>query len=128
MKRSIWVMILALGLALTAQASGGGEDGKVDAIHPVMDGTEMEVPGTIIHLPSWEIGGYTFQLTRHMVWMALAVFVILLIVLISRGGKGMVPKGVYNMLESIVVFIRDEIAMRGALWRSSRPDALPLLL
>lgn len=82
----------------------------------VVDHNTIEFPwGSVYHLPTIElpiIGG--FSLTRYMVMEVIAAFIVILLsVLFSRHiRKNHVTRGVLsNMMESIVYFIRDKIAI-----------------
>ena len=68
-------------------------------------------------LPSKDIKVYDFSLTRNVVQMilALALLVWILIAVAKRYAKGegvkTAPKGLQNLIEPLVTFIRDEVAM-----------------
>jgi F-type H+-transporting ATPase subunit a len=67
----------------------------------------------VLHLPSFNLFGYEFQLTKYMVLEVVAALLILLIFLpiARRARKGDVPRGgFWNFFEGMLTFIRDEIA------------------
>ncbi len=76
-----------------------------------------EYPFPEIHLPeNWKVnlGGFAidFSPSRHLVYMWISVLLtVLLTVLAARQNAGrQVPRGFGNMIEAVVVFIRDEVA------------------
>jgi len=52
------------------------------------------------------------SITKHVINMWIAAGVLLLFVAFAMRGRALVPKGVYSMLESFVLYIRDEIAVK----------------
>ncbi len=82
-------------------------------LHHILDGKELEFPpfGNI-HLPDIHMFGMDFSITRHVIfmWIAAAILLFLLSRMAKAYKKSLVPKGVSNALEVLVVFVRDEIA------------------
>ena len=77
----------------------------------ILDGPELHLPWVHVHLPHLELFGIDLSITRHVVFMwVAAVFLIVALTLTTRR-RGLVPSGFANMVESVVVFIRDEIAI-----------------
>ena len=79
---------------------------------------QLEFPGGHIELPQFapiHIGSLTFDLSisKHVFFLLLsAVIVVILAVYAARKNrKSIVPKGVGNLLEVFIVFIRDEVAL-----------------
>lgn len=75
--------------------------------HYFPDGVYIPLPPPIV------IGGYEFRITKFMILEVIAAVIILLIFvpLARRIRTGELPKGTFwNFFESILVFIRDEIA------------------
>lgn len=77
---------------------------------------------TVIHLPVWEpihIGGVAIDLspTKHVVFMILAAFLVWLVMFMTGRtlkrlrAEGHPPKGMASMMEAMVLFVRDEIAV-----------------
>jgi F-type H+-transporting ATPase subunit a len=67
----------------------------------------------VLELPSFNLFGYHFQVTKYMVLELIAALLILLIFLpIARRARGGgVPRGTFwNCFESILTFLRDEVA------------------
>jgi F-type H+-transporting ATPase subunit a len=85
----------------------------------------FDAPGLEIFRPpclaEWDLAGIHFCVDRGILYMFLAAaIVIVLFVLAARGG-GLIPRGVRNFVESVVDFIREEIALQvigheGRLW------------
>ncbi|HEX5948928.1 MAG TPA: F0F1 ATP synthase subunit A [Actinomycetota bacterium] len=76
----------------------------------------FDAPGLELFRPpclaEWDALGINFCVDRGILYMFLAAaIVILLFVLAARHG-GLVPRGVRNLVESVVGFIRDEIAVQ----------------
>jgi F-type H+-transporting ATPase subunit a len=51
-------------------------------------------------------------LTKVSVWILISAGVLVLLCALARRGMGLVPRGFYNFLEALVVFVRDEIAVK----------------
>ena len=85
--------------------AGARTDALVDyVLHHVMDSHEWHpVPGVHIHLPSW------MSLHTMMMFIASAVLLYLFCVAYKKDEK--VPSGLTNLLETLVVFVRDGIAI-----------------
>lgn len=83
------------------------------------DSHELELPFVgHVHLPHFDpvqIGGLTLDLsiTKHVVflWVAALLVALLTIGAARKNLKALVPRGLGNLIEVIVVFIRDEIAV-----------------
>jgi F-type H+-transporting ATPase subunit a len=135
------VVALALGSrASAAQAEaehagdahgGGGHDIGAVMLHHVADGYVMELPGYCGGELRWacEIDlrhafGSTLQFggtpdhpvldltpSRHVVMMWISALVLAIVVLLATRKRSLVPRGLYNFVETLVAFIRNEIAM-----------------
>ena len=105
-----------------AAAGGHGEHGGgnifAELLHHLNDAPKIETPFGYIPLPQFspvQIGGVTLDLsiTKHVVflWLA-AVLLIVSATLVSRSVRRReVPSGFSNMIEAMIVFVRDEIAV-----------------
>lgn len=78
----------------------------------------LEFPGAHIALPQFppvHIGGLTIDLSmsKHVFFMLLAALFVALVAIYAarRNRKSIVPKGIGNLFEVFIVFIRDEVAM-----------------
>lgn len=105
---------------LFAAEEEGGQPSVSDAVFGhVTDSKVMDLPFLgDIHLPTWNVNlfGHVVDLgpTKHVVWLwiASAVLVVLLGLATRRRGHSLVPKGGSNVLEMLVLFVRDEIALK----------------
>jgi F-type H+-transporting ATPase subunit a len=103
-----------------AEAGNMGQQVGNMILHHITNGPEMELPWvndltTPVHLPeipTFEILGITINMsiTRHVVMMLLAAFLLILMALLIRRKIALVPKGFTSMVESFVIFIRDDVA------------------
>ena len=114
----------APGEAHGGGAHGGGQDIGAVMLHHVADGYVMELPG---YCGGWswacEIDlekafGSTFKFgaldltpSRHVVMMWLSALVLAIVVLLATRKRNLVPRGLYNFVETLVAFIRNEIAL-----------------
>jgi F-type H+-transporting ATPase subunit a len=114
------VMIIAYSLAIATPTSNDVESEKhnsekLDVIHHVTDGNTLEFePFGEIRLPTIKIGDFDISITRHVVMMWIASMVLLvLFVSIGNTYKKMkpteAPKGIANLIEVIVDFVRIDI-------------------
>jgi F-type H+-transporting ATPase subunit a len=107
------------------QEHGGEFNIKETILHHLTDSPELETPFGAIHLPQFpqlHLGPLTLDLsiTKHVVFMALsAVCVALLLIWAGRSaarqhaaGSERGPKGAANVVEAVILFIRDEIALK----------------
>lgn len=103
-----------------ASAHGGGEGGVdfAELLHHLYDSHELETPFGHIHLPQFppvEIAGISIDLsiTKHVVflWVAAAILCLLAFSAARANRKRPVPKGLGNLMEVLIVFIRDEVAV-----------------
>jgi F-type H+-transporting ATPase subunit a len=89
-----------------------------ELLHHMNDGPELEIPGGHVELPQFppmNIGGIEIDLspTKHVVFLLIAsVFLFVWAVRSARTyKKSKVPTGMTNVLEVLVLFIRDEVAI-----------------
>jgi F-type H+-transporting ATPase subunit a len=108
-----------------AAPEDGGFDIKDYILHHLIDGTYLETPFGTLPLPQFpplHLGPLTldFSITRHVVFMMLsAVLVGLVIVSAARHaarerarGAERGPKGAANVVEALILFLRDEVALK----------------
>lgn len=110
----------AVADTLHGGAQGGHGEGNMFAelLHHLADSPKLETPFGYLPLPQFppiQIGGLTLDLsiTKHVVflWIA-ATLLVVMATLVSRGVRRReVPTGIGNLVESIIVFVRDEIAV-----------------
>ncbi len=82
-------------------------------MHHVLDSREIDLtPFGMIHLPKFHLLGMDISITKHVVFMWIAViFLIVIFSKVSRSyKKSFIPKGVNNLAETLILFVRDEIA------------------
>ena len=66
----------------------------------------------------FSIGGHVIVFSNHMLMVTVAAVILLMIVPLGAGKKRLRPKGLQNLIESICVFLREEVA-RPALGEST---------
>jgi F-type H+-transporting ATPase subunit a len=105
-------------VADSAHAAHGGENLFVELLHHTQDSRELDTPFGAIHLPHFEpfqVAGLTIDMsiTKHVVflWFAAILLCIVAIAVARRNVRRPVPHGIGNLLEIIIVFIRDEIVI-----------------
>jgi F-type H+-transporting ATPase subunit a len=104
--------------------SGDGEKFSIAEMmfHHTADAHELDFGGYIIHLPQWEpvhIGSFAIDLspTRHVVFLVLAAIITVTLMWITANGvekarkAGVPPKGFAGMMEMIVLYVRNDIAI-----------------
>lgn len=88
-------------------------------MHHITNGPEIELPwisgfANEVHLPQFspiEVLGLTIDLSisRHVLMMLLAASLLILMALLVRRRISLVPRGFASLVESFVLFIRDDI-------------------
>lgn len=94
-------------------AHGGGNLFS-ELLHHIYDSPEVEVPLVgHVHLPKLELFGIDMSLTKHVVflWLAAFILVVTLSIAARKNQRNKVPKGIGNLVEVFIVFIRDEIVL-----------------
>jgi F-type H+-transporting ATPase subunit a len=111
-----------------AHAEGAADPGS-HILHHILDAHSIEIPFTtdpatgglrtldlpVIHLPEALplVGGADISITKHVVMMWIACTILFILFgLAARKTKEPVPRGLRNMLEVLVLFIRDEVARK----------------
>jgi F-type H+-transporting ATPase subunit a len=100
-------------------------DIKEMILHHLADSKEWESPFGVVHLPQFEpvhLGPITldFSITKHVLFMMIAAVVTLLVMLYAAAkakrehaaGAERGPKGTTNVVEAMILFIRDEVVMK----------------
>ena len=118
------------GEAAHGEAAGGHGGGKHDEslgavmMHHVADGYVIEHPGVCHGGFAWncewdlretfgdslKFGGLDMTPTKHVINMWLASALLLVVIFLAVKGKAVVPRGLYNFIELLVQFVRNEIA------------------
>lgn len=96
---------------------GAGHDGPYDAgasiLHHISDSGTLEIPPFgEIHLPILHVGPWSLPITKHVVMMWVACAVILLLLWLATRRRSLVPRGLQNVMEMTVLFVRDELARK----------------
>jgi F-type H+-transporting ATPase subunit a len=78
---------------------------------------ELFVGGTLVFKPDAVVDGHVakgFNMvpTKHVVMMWIASALLLLVVFVSLRRKSVIPRGLYNFVEMLVQFVRNEIAVK----------------
>ncbi|MHB1845714.1 MAG: F0F1 ATP synthase subunit A [Deltaproteobacteria bacterium] len=102
-------------------------DGKLLEFRlPFVGGVEFQLPVWTVHL-----GNHTVDLgpTKHVFWMWFASLLLFLFAWLATRLRGhdLVPKGAGNVVEMLVLFVRDEIALK-TMDPHTAEAALPYLL
>jgi F-type H+-transporting ATPase subunit a len=100
----------------TAEAAAEhGAEGAADIssmiMEHILDAPSLHLPGAHVHLPHIELFGIDMSITRHVVMMWVAAVILIVGLTVTTRRRGMVPKGLANLFESVMVFIRDDIAI-----------------
>ena len=102
-----------------AAAEGSHDSGSIDFLHHIQDSREWELPGTVVHFPakgSWMVGGIDMTPTKHALFLGFAGLLTLLTLLAgagmaSRAEAGRTSGKRHNLIEALVLFIRNEVVM-----------------
>jgi len=82
-------------------------------MHHILDAKELDFsPFGVIHLPEINLFGIDISITKHVVfmWVALIILVVALRIAAKSYKNSRVPKGVANFMEVLILYVRDEIA------------------
>src|SRR3954453_9331863 len=68
---------------------------------------------TVVPLGFWAGNRYIrLDITKHLINMWISAGILLIVVGLGGRKRALIPKGSYNLLESLVMFIRDEISVK----------------
>jgi F-type H+-transporting ATPase subunit a len=95
------------------------EESEFDLIEHIADARHFETPFGEVVLPaahSWQVGPVDLTPTKHVVFLLLTGLVVLAILLpaaaaAGRSGPGSTPKKGHNVIETLVLFVRDQMVM-----------------
>lgn len=119
-------------------ASGPPNIGEM-VLHHTADAWTIELPfGIEWHLPRWEpihLGPLSLDIspTKHVVFLFVVVLLVLVTLKIAARGvaraqaEGRAPRGFANMMESIVLFVRNDIAIAN-IGHEMGPKYAPLII
>lgn len=82
-------------------------------LHHMLDANYLDFqPFFTIPLPQIHIMGIDVSITKHVVfmWISMVILITLLSITAKNYRKSRVPKGIANVVELLVVFVRDDIA------------------
>jgi F-type H+-transporting ATPase subunit a len=108
---------MAYSSAMAESAEKGGETGLGDyIIHHIQDSNEWNILGYHLHLPTFEpvqILGMQldFSITQHLVMMWIVSILLVAGISWSFRKKQLIPTGFAGVVEALVLFVRDEIAI-----------------
>lgn len=103
--------------AVAGAGHGGGHGDEFDAgeliIHHITDSQMLELPilGEV-QLPTLAIGSYELPITKHVVMMWVACLIILFVLWLATRRRSLLPKGMQNVMEIVVLFVRDDLARK----------------
>lgn len=90
-----------------------GDVGSDWIMHHILDSHELEfAPFGSIPLPHLSLFGLDISITKHVVFLWIVAILLIVAFKIASNAykKSLVPHGVANFLEVLIVFVRDEIA------------------
>ncbi|MGE5411309.1 MAG: F0F1 ATP synthase subunit A [Clostridiales bacterium] len=97
-------------ISQTAAKGGNTDSGWI--LHHILDANYLDFePIGKIPLPQIHLFGMDLSITRHVVfmWFALILLIVIFSSVAKNYKKSLVPKGFSNLMELLVVFVRDEI-------------------
>lgn len=96
-----------------AAANGDAFDPSELVVHHITDSQILEMPfAGEIHLPTLHLGPYDLPITKHVVMMWIACAILLLLLWAATRRRSQAPRGLQNLMEMIIVFVRDELARK----------------
>ena len=98
--------------AVADTANAGKENGGGWILHHVMDANYVDFgPLGKLYLPKIELFGIDLSITKDIFFLwVVAIILVILLLFISRGyKKSLIPKGITNLFEIMIIFVRDEI-------------------
>jgi F-type H+-transporting ATPase subunit a len=106
--------------AVEATQGEHAEEEGFNILHHIQDAREIELPrGAVIHLPakgSWMVGPVDMTPTKHVVFLGLTGLITILVLTTAaaaaqRTGHTGAPRRGHNVVEAMVLFIRDQVVM-----------------
>ncbi len=107
----IWELATTVTEAAKKEGESGGGSGWI--MHHVLDSHQLDFsPFGVIDLPHIEVFGIDISITKHIVFMWFAVIVLFIIInyVAKQHKKSLIPTGISNLMEILIVFVRDDIA------------------
>ncbi len=81
-------------------------------MHHILDAKTLDFsPFFTIHLPELHLFGMDLSITKHLVfmWIASIIMIVVLRKVANSYKKSFVPKGLNNAVETLIIFVRDDI-------------------
>ena len=101
------------GAAGAAAGHDMGAQITENIIHHITNSNEIELPFVgAVHLPRIDLFGIDLSITKHVIMMWAAGVILLLLFGLAFRRRSLVPRGIANLLEIGVQFVRDEIAIK----------------
>ena len=101
---------VAPGAERTGEHEEGGEEHKGGIAEHIF---EHVLDETVVPLGFWVGNRYIrLDITKHVINMWIAAGILLIVVGLGARKRALIPTGGYNMLETFVMFIRDEISVK----------------
>lgn len=92
------------------KSASGSDSGWI--LHHVMDSNTIDFePFGTLHLPHLQLLGLDISITKHIFFMWIVALILILILFLGsrKYKKSLIPHGLTNFLEIIILFVRDEI-------------------
>ena len=101
---------VAPGAVHKGEHEKSGEEHKGGIAEHIFEHVQDE---TVVPLGFWAGQRYVrLDITKHVINMWIAAGILLIVVGLAARKRAVIPKGGYNMLETFVMFIRDEISVK----------------
>ena len=97
---------------VTEHGAAHSNDLGATIMHHITDADVIDLGVTQIKLPHFEVAGIDLSITKHVVMMWAAAAILLILFSLAFRGKKLVPRGIANLLEMLVVFVRDDICIK----------------
>ncbi|MFQ5702242.1 MAG: F0F1 ATP synthase subunit A [Acidobacteriota bacterium] len=104
------------------EAAGHGAEHSPDVgetiLHHITDNHTLDLgflyhgKPVVVHLPQFHLWGVDLSITKHVVMMWIAGAILLLLFGLAFRRRRLVPSGIANLLEMLVLFVRDEICFK----------------
>lgn len=107
-------MILEKTVENIAVDTAKTSEGSDWILHHVMDSNTIDLqPFGTIQLPHLELFGIDISITKNVIvmWVIAAVLVILFSIVAKKYKKSLIPNGLANFFEIIVLFVKEEIVI-----------------
>jgi F-type H+-transporting ATPase subunit a len=101
--------ITAVKDTLIQHSGSGGSDW---ILHHIMDSNYLDFePFGRVFLPQLHLFGMDLSITKHVffMWVVAFILIVLFSVVAKSYRKSLIPRGLTNFIEIIIVFVRDEI-------------------